>query len=122
MIAHAIAHVESEPSSVSHSNAKENRPGSFGRARFATLCAIEADSRERRRGAPDTAAGRVGELCRMAGNYRSISPITMSNEPTIAGMSAIRQPRHRSLVTDRLQNELLRARTRHGIASPLLTM
>ncbi len=55
--------------------------------------------------------------------HRSISPITMSSEPTIAGTSAIRQPRHRSCVTDKLQNELLRARTRDGIAPlPLLTM
>ncbi len=53
--------------------------------------------------------------------YLSISPITMSSEPTMAGTSAIRQPRQRSAVTDRLQNELLRARTRQGIAFPSLT-
>ena len=51
----------------------------------------------------------------MIGFYRSISPITMSSEPTIAGTSAIRQPRHSSWVTERLQNELLRARARQGI-------
>src|SRR5205807_7520856 len=34
--------------------------------------------------------------------YRSISPMTMSMLPTIAGMSAIRQPRQRALVTLRL--------------------
>ena len=55
-------------------------------------------------------------------NYRSISPITMSSEPTIAGTSAIRQPRHSSWVTERLQKQLLRARTRQGIESPSLTM
>src|SRR5688500_10721404 len=40
-------------------------------------------------------------------DQRSISPMTMSREPTIAGTSAIRQPRQSSLVTDRLQKELL---------------
>ena len=40
-----------------------------------------------------------------------------------AGTSAIRQPRHSSWVTERLQNELLRARARQGIAPPpVLTM
>ena len=39
----------------------------------------------------------------------------MSSEPTIAGTSAIRQPRQSSCVTDRLQKQLLRARARHGI-------
>lgn len=51
-------------------------------------------------------------------HYRSISPITTSNEPTIAGMSAIKQPRQRAFVTDKLQKLLLRARARHGTASP----
>ena len=47
----------------------------------------------------------------------------MSSEPTMAGTSAIRQPRHSSCVTDRLQNELLRARARQGIgAPPVLTI
>jgi hypothetical protein len=49
---------------------------------------------------------------------RSISPITMSRDPTTAGTSAIRHPRHSSEVTDRLENELDRARARHGIADP----
>ena len=53
--------------------------------------------------------------------YRSISPMTTSSEPTMAGTSAMRHPRQRSLVTDRLQNELLRARARQGIALPSLT-
>ena len=53
---------------------------------------------------------------------RSISPITMSSEPTMAGTSAIRQPRHISCVTDRLQKQLLRARARQGIGEPSLTM
>lgn len=54
-------------------------------------------------------------------HYRSISPITTSNEPTMAGTSAIKQPWHSAFVTDRLQKLLLRARARQGIASPLLT-
>ena len=33
----------------------------------------------------------------------------------MAGTSAIRQPRHSSWVTDKLQKQLLRARTRQGI-------
>ena len=49
---------------------------------------------------------------------RSISPITMSSEPTIAGMSAIRQPRPISLIGERLLKQLLRARARQGIAVP----
>ena len=40
----------------------------------------------------------------------------------IAGTSAIRQPRHSSCVTDRLQKQLLRARARQGIDVPSLTM
>ncbi len=54
--------------------------------------------------------------------HRSISPMTMSSEPTMAGTSAIRQPRQSSCVTERLQNELERARARQGIALPSLTM
>src|SRR4051794_17724048 len=53
--------------------------------------------------------------------YRSISPMTMSSEPTIAGTSAIRHPRQSALVTDKLQKLLLRALARQGIDSPLLT-
>src|SRR5262249_11025072 len=34
--------------------------------------------------------------------YRSISPITISSEPTMAGTSAIKQPRQSSLVGERL--------------------
>ncbi len=60
-------------------------------------------------------------FCAEIARYRSISPITMSNDPTIAGTSAIRQLRHSSLVIDRLQNELLRARARQGIELPSLT-
>ena len=48
-------------------------------------------------------------------SYRSISPITTSSEPTIAGMSAIRQPAHKGPVTDRLQNDELLARARRGL-------
>jgi hypothetical protein len=54
--------------------------------------------------------------------YRSISPMTISNDPTMAGTSAIRHPWHSSVVTDKLQNELLRARARQGIAEPSLTI
>ena len=43
------------------------------------------------------------------------------SEPTIAGTSAIKHPRHSSGQTDKLQNELLRARTRQGIEEPSLT-
>lgn len=46
--------------------------------------------------------------------HLSISPMTMSMLPTIAGMSAIRQPRHRSLVTLRFEKLEERARTRRG--------
>lgn len=46
--------------------------------------------------------------------YRSISPMTMSMLPTIAGTSAIRQPLHRGLVTLRLEKLDERARTRRG--------
>jgi hypothetical protein len=53
---------------------------------------------------------------------RSISPITMSSEPTMAGTSAIKQPRQSSCVTDRLQKQLLRARARQGIGEPSLTI
>lgn len=47
-------------------------------------------------------------------NHRSISPITISSEPTIAGMSAMRQPAHSFSVTDKLQNDELLARARQG--------
>ena len=53
--------------------------------------------------------------------YRSISPITMSSEPTIAGTSAIKQPRHNSCVTLKFEKQRLRARARHGIDVPSLT-
>ena len=49
--------------------------------------------------------------------YRSISPMTMSMLPTMAGTSAIRQPRQISLVTLRLQKLDDRARTRSGTVS-----
>lgn len=63
--------------------------------------------------------GFLKSLIETYGNRRhlSISPITMSIEPTIAGISAIRQPRQISLVTDRLQKLEERARTRRGTAS-----
>jgi hypothetical protein len=64
----------------------------------------------------------TGGRARNGKNYRSISPMTMSNDPTIAGTSAIRQPWHSSCVTERLQKELLRARTRQGIDDPSLTI
>ena len=50
--------------------------------------------------------------------YRSISPITISSEPTMAGMSAMRIPRQSGPVTDRLQKQELLARARNGSASP----
>ena len=53
--------------------------------------------------------------------YLSISPITISNEPTMAGTSASNTPRHNSPVTDKLQKQLLRARVRQGIEVPSLT-
>ena len=51
------------------------------------------------------------------GRHRSISPMTISMLPTMAGMSAMRQPRQISLVTLRLQKLDERARTRKGTAS-----
>ena len=53
--------------------------------------------------------------------HRSISPMTMSREPTMAGTSAMRQPRQSSCVTERLQKELERARARQGMELPSLT-
>ncbi len=53
---------------------------------------------------------------------RSISPITTSSDPTIAGMSASRMPRQRGPVTERLQKLLLLARARTGIGEPSPTM
>ena len=50
---------------------------------------------------------------------RSISPMTMSMLPTIAGTSAIRQPWQMALVTLRLEKLDERARTRNGTASLL---
>src|SRR5207253_4345405 len=47
-------------------------------------------------------------------SQRSISPMTMSMEPTMAGTSAMRQPRQMSFVTLRLQKLDDRARTRNG--------
>ena len=49
-------------------------------------------------------------------NHLSISPMTMSMLPTMAGTSAMRQPRQISLVTLRLQKLDDRARTRSGTA------
>jgi hypothetical protein len=46
----------------------------------------------------------------------------MSSEPTMAGTSAIRQPRQSSCVIERLQKQELRARARQGIELPSLTM
>ena len=54
--------------------------------------------------------------------HLSISPITMSRLPTMAGMSAIKTPRQSSPVTDRLQKHELLARARAGSASPSPTM
>src|SRR5262249_43587818 len=59
--------------------------------------------------------GRVSNLPQRA--YRSISPITTSMLPTIAGTSATRQPRHSSFVTLRFAKQLDRARTRSGTPS-----
>src|SRR5690242_732897 len=74
----------------------------------------------------DASAATPVDLCGICGEsqrsatYRSISPITISSDPTIAGTSAIKQPRQSSCVTERLQNELLLARTRQGIELPSL--
>src|SRR5262249_30729144 len=54
--------------------------------------------------------------------YRSISPITMSREPTIAGISPSKKSLQMGLVIDRLQKHELLARARKGFASPLPTM
>ena len=54
----------------------------------------------------------------LAIDYRSISPITMSSEPTMAGTSASNTPRQRGSVTERLQKQLLLARARIGSACP----
>ena len=47
--------------------------------------------------------------------HRSISPMTISSDPTIAGMSAIRQPPQSSSVTERLQKDELFARALNGM-------
>jgi len=52
-------------------------------------------------------------------DYLSISPITMSSEPTMAGISAIRQLAHSGAVTDKLQNDELLARARSGMLESL---
>src|SRR5262249_28735964 len=52
--------------------------------------------------------------------HRSISPMTMSILPTIAGISAMRQPRQRAFVTLRFQKLDDRARTRSGTGSLVL--
>ena len=39
-------------------------------------------------------------------------------EPTMAGISAIKQPRQVSGTMQRFENELLRARTRQGLRNP----
>ena len=56
-----------------------------------------------------------GERPRRTPRQRSISPMTMSNEPTMAGTSAIGTPVQISWMTERLEKQLLRALTRHGI-------
>src|SRR5581483_8186470 len=48
--------------------------------------------------------------------HRSISPMTMSIDPTMAGTSAMRQPRQMALVTERLRKLDDFARTRSGTA------
>jgi hypothetical protein len=53
--------------------------------------------------------------------YLSISPITMSREPTTAGMSARRKPSQSGAVGARLQKQELLARARSGFTSPLPT-
>jgi cyclopropane fatty-acyl-phospholipid synthase-like methyltransferase len=50
-------------------------------------------------------------------SHLSISPMTMSMLPTMAGTSAIKQPRQISSVTLRLQKLDDRARTRNGTPS-----
>jgi hypothetical protein len=63
--------------------------------------------------------GRSGFATTASKPHRSISPITISNEPTMAGMSAMRHPAQSGAVTDRLQNDELLARARKGLAASL---
>lgn len=53
--------------------------------------------------------------------YLSISPITISSEPTTAGISARRNPSQSGAVGARLQKHELLARARRGLASPFPT-
>jgi hypothetical protein len=62
----------------------------------------------------------LGPTSCFAGSYRSISPITMSIEPTMAGMSAISQLAEIALVTLRFEKQDDRARTRKGTFSLVL--
>jgi hypothetical protein len=69
-------------------------------------------------------AGRLGLRLSEPGRlrrYRSISPITMSSEPTTAGMSASRKPSQSGAVGERLQKQELLARARSGSAASLPT-
>ena len=59
----------------------------------------------------------AGQACYRNQRHRSISPMTMSMLPMMAGTSAIRQPLQISLATLRLQKQPDRARTRSGTAS-----
>jgi hypothetical protein len=53
----------------------------------------------------------LGEFCYdsngSTGAQRTISSMTMSTDPTTAGMSTIKPPRQSSGTTERLQKELL---------------
>jgi len=55
------------------------------------------------------------------GCYLSISPMTMSSDPTTAGMSASRKPSQSGAVGARLQKQELFARARSGLTSPFPT-
>ena len=62
------------------------------------------------------------ESDKLESSYRSISPITTSSEPTMAGISASRKPSQSGAVTERLQKQELLARARNGSALSLPTM
>ena len=64
---------------------------------------------------PLSSSGRLNGATSEWSDYLSISPMTMSSDPTMAGISAIRQPSHSFSVTDKLQKLELFARARNGL-------
>ena len=105
-ISHEVCTMASGITSTARNNRQKSTP----------FAAVASGSLRRCR-AVGCAVG-CSERCADHPCYLSISPITMSRLPTMAGTSAIRQPRQSSWTTDRLENELDRARTRHGIGEP----